>query len=45
MSYKIFFQAAELFTTAVFAGCTNDDVVKPEGKIRAAHNARYFSDF
>ena len=32
MSYKNFFQAAVLFTAAVLAGCTNDYVVKPDGK-------------
>ena len=32
MSYKNFFQAAVLFTAAVLAGCTNDYVVKLDGK-------------
>ena len=32
MSYKNFFQAAVLFAATVLAGCTNDDVVKPDGK-------------
>ena len=32
MSYKNFFQAAVLFTAAVLAGCTNDDVAMLDGK-------------
>lgn len=32
MSDKKFFQAAVLFTAAIFAGCTNDDATKLEGK-------------
>ena len=32
MSYKNFFQVVVLFTAAVLAGCTNDDVVKLDGK-------------